>query len=308
MNNYKNNNPKQDAAPLRRSTRKKPPKSKQSSTETTETNKRRRMSTKNYTKMEKIFQNMATQIDAGKTDDELDNMIMEHCILSSPINPPHSLTQPELKLIFLQCYDDPSSFNLQQYVYSKESILVPGERGLFAGKNFQKGDIIDVYCGEKVDEKVVPSKYRLKDIEPRAPHKHEMLCHYVNDISLSFTFHLRKYAKRIKSNHKKDQCKQRFENNAMFHGNMLEATRPIKRNEEILVSYNYEQEVKRAERKKILRGSRDLIQSLVQDKCPDCKYELQEIYEFLGVEEEDYQRRKKKRLCEMIMKKLDVVE
>ena len=306
MNNNQNNTPKQDA-PLRRSTRKKPSKSKKSSTETTETNKRRRMSTKKYTKMEVVFEDMATCIDEGKTE-ELDNMVKKHCILNSPINPPHSLTAPELKLISLECYDEPSSFfNLQKYLYSKESILVPGERGLFAGKSFQKGDRIGVYCGVKVDESVDPSKYRLLDIEPRAPHKQEMLCHYVNDISLSFTVHLRKYAKRIGSNHKKEQCKKRFTNNAMFHGKLLEATRPIKRNEEILVSYNYEQEVKRAEQKKILRGSRDLIQSLVQDSS-DCKYELLEIYEFLGVEEEDYQSKRKKTLCEMIMKKLDVVE
>lgn len=304
MNNNKDNTPKENTQ-KRRYPRRKKSKSKQSNPQTTE---KRRRTTKNYTKMEDVFDDMAELVENGKTN-ELDDMIQEHCVLNAPINPPHASTHPKLKLISLFCCDNPSSFNIQHYVYSKESVLVPGERGLFAAKSFKTGDKIGVYCGAKVDKNASPSMYRLKDIEPRkGEHEHEMLCHYVNDISLSFTFHLRMYAKRIGSNHKKNQCKHRFENNSKFSGTLLEATRPINRNEEILVSYGYDEETKRDQQMEILWSSLDLIESLVQDECRDSKIELQEICEFLGVEKDDYERKKKKGLWELIMKELDEIE
>ena len=181
--------------------------------------------------MEQIFDVIAESNEKGE-DSEL---ITKHCFVTSQIN--HLESTEGTKLLCLLCCDDLTDFKLQKWIYSKESILVPGERGLFAGKPFKKGDTISVYCGKKVGDEVNVSPYRLLDIEPW---HEELLCHYINDILLSLTLQLRKYAEIIGSNHEQDQCKHWFTKNAEFLGTKLLATRDFKTEEELFADYNYD--------------------------------------------------------------------
>lgn len=194
--------------------------------------------------------------------------------------------------------------DLCSWIYSKESLLVLGERGLFAGRNFKKGETISVYCGRRVKSNTYPNGYRLKDIQA-SKNNYELLCHFTNDVSLSFDFQLRKYAKRIGSCFNRENCKYRFVNNAMFFGTVLKASRNISKDEEIFVDYNFDKQIIKDLRMDMIRDSMNEIEGfakMTDDK--DATRNLKNICEALGITIK-CKYPKKKDLMEKIHKEIE---
>lgn len=274
MGNSKKVTEKNETSP-RRSNRKKDSNKKQEVKKSQE----KSSDEKHIAKVDMMFDDISLEVDGGITNAA---KRAKDCFVMS-----HQNEESEglgLVSLFVNKKRETLEMDLCAWIYSKESLLLPGERGLFAGRNFKKGETISVYCGRKVKENKKSDGYRLKNIQATKGN-YELLCHYTNDISLSLDFQLRKYAKKIGSCFNRENCKYRFRNNSMFFGSVLKASRNISKDEEIFSCYNFDKKIIKNLQIEMIRDSMNEIEGfakMTDDK--DATRNLKNICEALEIE------------------------
>ena len=139
-------------------------------------------------KVDMMFDVISTEVEDGITNAAKQ---AKDCFVMSHQNKESKESKGlDLVSMFVNKKRDTLEMDLCSQIYSKELLLVPGERGLFAARIFKEGETISVYCGEKVKENKKSNGYRLNNIQPlqREPlqRDYELLCHYSNDIPQHF--------------------------------------------------------------------------------------------------------------------------